>query len=216
MKLFGMILFQSKKHKKPIKERLKKMIELGIKSLIIILVPAFSSTLFVSLWYVIFFRYERSFDGGSEGIIIGGLIAFAGLLYCLLTAVIFNTVWGEYKQIRCAVKRYDVETFVDLVDEEISPLVYTILCVSSLSVIGGFMLLDYQNAIYGIVIVGTISYLLSLILFIIIEIDDPCSGVWFIKNIPPEWLAIDAHRWRKERIKEPSLRLKEKISACAS
>jgi len=31
------------------------------------------------------------------------------------------------------------------------------------------------------------------------EIDDPCSGVWFIKDIPEDWLTMDVKQYRRER-----------------
>ena len=58
--------------------------------------------------------------------------------------------------------------------------------------------LDYPNAVSGLIVISSTAYLLTLIFFVIGEIDDPCDGLWFIKDIPEEWLVIDVDEYRKK------------------
>lgn len=134
-----------------------------------------------------------------ENIVIAAGIPTFSLLYCLLVAVVFNTVWEEYKTMRTAIKRYDIETFADLRDEEISPLIYMLICICSLFIIGGFMTLKYYDPLWGSVVIGSTAYILFLVFFVIREMDDPCGGIWFIKNIHPGWLEMDVKKWRDVR-----------------
>lgn len=200
MKIFGVYLYRSSVFsKKPFKVRAKKNFETLMKSLIMVIMPISPTLLIVAFWYFIVFTNGFNFNGSMESIVVAAWIPTFSLLYCLLVAVVFNTVWTEYKQIRMAVKRYDVETFVDLMDEEVSPLSYILIFVCSLAILGGFMSLDYPNMISGLTIIGSTSYILFLVFFIIKEMDDPCSGLWFIKHIHSEWLNLNAKEWRKER-----------------
>ena len=138
------------------------------------------------------------------------LIAFFGLIYCLMATVIITIVWNEFKAIRMAVKEYDIETFMNLKDEEMTPLVHTVMFVIGSFVLAGFMLLKYPDLSSGLICIGSVSYLLSLIFFVAEEIDDPCRGIWTI-SIPEEWLKINAKKYREKRNKEKHAELLKKI-----
>ena len=134
-----------------------------------------------------------------ENILVAAWIPIVGLLYCLLVAVVFNTVWTEYKAIRLSVKRFDLETFIDLRDEDISPLIHVLICVCSMALLGGFMCLKYPDPNFGRAVVGSVAYLLYLVFLVIREIDDPCAGLWFIRHIPQAWLKADVRKLRQAR-----------------
>lgn len=210
MQFLGIQLYR-RRPRPPFSYRLRKTIELGLKSIIMMIIPVVPALIMVALWYFQFYSKGISFDENMENIVAAAWIPTFGLLYCLLSAVVFNTVWIEYKTIRTAVKRYDIETFVDLKDEDISPLIYTLIFICSLSIIGGFMSLKYHNPFWGGVVVGSTTYLLSLVFFVIREMDDPCGGFWFIKNIHPEWLKIDVRAWRNNRHEKPRKDLEIRI-----
>ncbi len=148
------------------------------------------------LWYFVFFRNNLYSSENLEIIMIW--ISVFGILYGLIEAVILTTVWNEYKTMRIAVKRYDFDTFVDLRDEEISPLVHTLTFVLSGAILLAFMCLKYVSLQSGLLFIGSTTYLFVLIFFVIYEIDDPCAGLWYIRNIPKEWLEIDVKKFRHE------------------
>ena len=60
----------------------------------------------------------------------------------------------------------------------------------------GFMSLKYPTWQSGAIIVGGTAYLLGLIFWFVVEFDDPCHGLWYIKSIDPEWLEEDPKKWR--------------------
>lgn len=153
-------------------------------------------------WYYLLYKYDFHFVEKLEGIVTAAWIPQFGILYSLLIAIAVNTVWSEYKAMRTAIKRYDFETFIDLRDENLSPVVKLILGTFSLAVLIGFLFLKYPDAMSGMVIVFGVSFLLALMLVVIVEIDDPCAGVWFIKSIPDAWLTIDPKKYREERCKK--------------
>lgn len=181
------------------KEQIRKIWEMVIKCLLLVAMPLLPAAASAAIWYFAIFKQRRHFDEQMENIISSAWIPTFGVLYSLLAAVVFTSVWNEYKAIRAAVKKYDLETFLDLRDEEMSPLVYAMMTVFSLAILIGFMALKYPSAMGGILITFSTSYLLSLIFFVIVEIDDPCGGVWFIRNIPDEWLHVNVKDWRRVR-----------------
>lgn len=147
-------------------------------------------------WYFVFYKNNIALDDNGE--IIVTWISIFGILYGLLAAVVLTTVWNEYKMMRTAVKRYDFETFVDLRDEEVSPLVHTLMFVLSGTILIAFMSLKYSNTANALVFIGSTAYLFVLMFLVVYEIDDPCGGTWYIKNIPKEWLAVDVKKYREE------------------
>ncbi len=151
------------------------------------------------VWYDIFYVNNIDLNPKLEVIATAGWIPLLSILYSLLVAIVMNQLWTEYKALRMAVKNYDLETFMNLRDEQMSPLVHTLMAVVSGAVLFAFMLLKYPDAMSGIACIGSVAYLFSIIFFVMVEIDDPCSGTWFIKSIPTEWLTIDSREWRNLR-----------------
>ena len=153
-------------------------------------------------WYLVFYRGSIHFTEKLEGIVTGWWTLQFSVLYNLLVAIAVNTVWTEYKTMRAAVRRYDFDTFVDLVDESLSPIMHTSILVVSLGMLLGFLLLRYPDPMSGAAVTFGVGFLLMFMLVVVIEMDDPCSGIWSIKGIPEEWLVVDAKQYRAERSRQ--------------
>lgn len=175
---------------------IKSKIVMVIKCLQMLYKPLPAVILACLFWYFVFYKNQIFLK--DDGEIIVTWISMFGILYGLLAAVVLSTVWTEYKAMRTAVKRYDFDTFSDLRDEEISPLVHTLMFVISGMILVAFMLLRYANMGSAIMFIASTTYLFVLLFLVIYEIDDPCAGTWYIKNIPKEWLEIDIKRFREE------------------
>jgi hypothetical protein len=160
----------------PSRQRLKRYVELFVKSAIMLIAPTPVAGLTCYIWYRYFYANELVFSEKMEVIITAAWIPVFGLLYSLLAAMVLNTVWSEYKEIRKAVKEYNLEKFVDLRDEDNSTLINVLILVVSAFVLGGFMVIHYPELKYGFAIVGSTAYLLALIYFVVKEIDDPCGA----------------------------------------
>jgi hypothetical protein len=183
------------------------------KCLKMLLYPIPAVIIILTIWYFFFYSFNVYFRNDDTTLaIISVWISVFGILYGLLAATIFNTVWTEYKTMRLAVKRRDLDMFMELRDEEMSPLVHTMLIVLSGSVLLAFMILPYQSLLGGLLFVGSTSYLFILIFFIVLEIDDPCSGTWLIQSTPKEWLLIDVKTYRLEQFNKKQCRESENNS----
>lgn len=180
-------------------ERMVRGIETALKCFFLLLLPVPFSAGVTAFWYFVFYTHGIYFSEKIENITTAAWIPTFGILYGLIAAIVLSTVWSEYKSMRTAIKRYDINTFVDLRDEEMSPLVHTLLFVLSGSVLLAFMGLKYPDIQSGIILIASTTYLFALIFFVVIEIDDPTSGIWFIKSVHKEWLQIDVKKWRQSR-----------------
>jgi len=198
-----MNLFQKNPQRKEARhKRFLKGVETTLKCFLLLSLPLPSTVIIITIWYFSIYRYHIFFAESMEGIITAAWIPIFGVLYSIFAAIVLSTVWNEYKTMRKAVKRYDIEAFIDLRDEEMSPLIHVLIIVLSLAVLGAFMGLKYPNFWSGALLISSTSYLFALVFWVIVEIDDPCSGIWFIKNIHKEWLNIDPKSWRKKRQEE--------------
>jgi hypothetical protein len=191
--------------------KLLKWIELTIKTIWVLLVPVPFSALIFLVWVLIFCQNNIHFSESMEVIVTAAWLPGFFFLYSLLTAVIFTTVWEKYKSIRAAVRKWDVDAFMNLRDESMSPLVHALVLTFSAALLLGFMNLKYPDIFDGMILVVSTSYLLFLIFFVIVEIDNPCSGFWFIKSIPEKWLKINPKVWREKRSEEAKKKFEEDI-----
>jgi len=193
-------------------EKYQRGAEMFWKLFLLLTLPLIPTLILTGFWHIEIFSRDIHLDVDMENIISAAWIPTFGILYSLLAASIFGTVWTEYKAMRTAVKRYDLETFIDLRDEELSPLVRTILIIFSLAVLIAFMSMKYNTWISGDFVIFTTAYLFSTIYLVISEIDDPCGGIWYIKHIPEEWLKIDPKKWRRIRHEEERKKFHQKFN----
>ncbi|HTY39868.1 MAG TPA: hypothetical protein VMC43_02155 [Candidatus Paceibacterota bacterium] len=190
--------------------RWRKHFEILVRCALMLLFPVPFAAASLAFWYFAFYQRGIHFMDGAEGIATAAWIPTFGILYALVAATVLESVWEEYKTMRTAIKKYDFNTFADLRDEEVSPLIHTTMFVLSAAVLGGFMGLKYPDFTSGAFCVTTTAYLIALIFFVIVEIDNPFSGLWFIKNVHDGWLETDVKEWRARRVAEAKKAFHEK------
>lgn len=174
-----------------------KCVETAIKAAMLMSYPVLPTICVCLFWYYALYTNHIHFHEKLLEIATAAWIPTFGILYALFAAVVLNTVWNEYKNIRMSIKCYDIATFMNLRDEDVSPVVHVMLGIFSWAVLGAFMGLHYPDALSGLACVGSTAYIFGLIFFVIMEIDNPLSGIWFIRNIHQEWLDTDVKVWRE-------------------
>lgn len=177
---------------------LGKVVETTIKSSILLCLPIPATVLACSVWYFGLYTRGVHFHEDLEDYVILSWISMFGILYSLMAAVILGDVFKEYKQIRMAIKCRDIFTFMTLRDEDVSPIIHTIMTILALTVLGTFMGFLYPDALSGIGVIGATTYIFALLYWVIREVDDPFSGIWFIKHVPDDWLKHEPRMWRDE------------------
>jgi hypothetical protein len=205
-------IYKWRKQQVPFKIRMMKLLESFLKSIILLTFPIPFTAIGTTFWHKVCFDKGFCFDEKMEAIVTSMWSQLIALLYCLLVAAVFGTVWLKYNDIRIAIKKYDVDTFAVLRDERISPLVYTLITVLSFSIIAASMCLKYSNLNHGMIVVGSIIYLLSLVFFVVREIDDPFGGLFFIRYIPDELMNLDVRKYRAHNHQEAREKLMPHLS----
>ena len=207
----------------PFGQRVSKRMMTLARCLVVALIPAPPSWLITWLWYRNVFARHWHFRETDYALIGQPLGAFF-FLFMFYATVVFSSSWREYKLVRIASKQGDIPTIMVYRFERVSPLVYTFLIVLAGIVLFGFMWLNYSDAWFGIYTVNAFSYMVLLYFFVLVEIDNPFSGFWFIRSISLEVLKIDARKYlehlRRRRFDEwrrglPTDHLSEILANCA-
>jgi hypothetical protein len=174
----------------------EKVTETGIKLAVLCVLPLPAAGLACVIWYFVFYQKEWGFHDGLDDVVALSWISIHGILYSLLATVIIGIVFGEYKEIRMAIKRHDKAEFMNLRDEDVSPIIHAFMTLLAANVLFTFVGLPYPSVISGCSVMGTMTYVFAFIYWVIREVDNPFSGIWFIKHIPEGWLDEDPRQWR--------------------
>lgn len=190
-------------HNRTLRERFFRSMRISIKAGVAMMLPM----PFVGFIYWAWLHYfqPKGWHLGhktSSEVLVPGLIPTLCLLFGFLAATMLVTVWKEYKMIRSAVKRQDLETFIELRDEQISPLVHILMFIQAMSIILCFMIIDYEVPSEGLFCIALCSYLLAIYFVVVVEVDDPCHGLWHIRSIPESWLETDPAKYRQRYLKQ--------------
>jgi hypothetical protein len=117
-------IFRKRTRPRNYRRFLSKIVETSIKCSLLLSYPAGPAICVCLFWYFVLFEHHIHFHEGLTEIAVAAWIPIFGILYGLLAAVVLNTVWTEYKNLRMAIKCYDIATFMNLRDEDMSPLVH--------------------------------------------------------------------------------------------
>jgi hypothetical protein len=151
-------------------------------------------------WKLILYDNGVHLHKTFEGVATAGWIMGSSVIYSVFTVTVFQLVVSKYQDTRKSSRRAGGhDDFMDLRDEELSPVMYTLVLALSLFFLAGFLVIDYPDALHGLILICSISYMLSLVLFVLTEIDDPFRGVFVIKSIPADLLRVHAKKYREAR-----------------
>ncbi len=189
--------------------KLQRLIETTLKTGVIALYAAPLSWIATAFWYFVLVRNDIHLNEKMEVIATASWIPLFGIFYGFLASTLIGTVFGQYSEMRIAIKQYDFDKFALLRDENLSPLMHGLMSVLAAMTLAGFMAIKYPTELQGFVVVGSVSYVLSFIFYVVREVDDPLGGVWFIKHVHDGWLEVDVKLWREKRHKEDQERFRQ-------
>jgi energy-coupling factor transporter transmembrane protein EcfT len=194
------------------REHLKRRVDTIIRCTWMLIMPVPTILGVWIFWYykVHLSGYHLCDIGNSSGATI--LISSCTFIYGLLANNAIGIVWGQHIRMRDAVKNNQIDVFMNLKDEELPPLVHLLLMVLSSLIVFGVMTLNYRDLLSGTICVSAITYLFALIFYVIVDIDDPMTGVWVIRDIPKLWFEIDAKKWRQRQVRDQLKRTEDEFA----
>jgi hypothetical protein len=182
--------------------KLQRLLETSLKTGLIALYAAPLSWIATAFWYFVLVKNDIHLNEKMEVIATASWIPLFGIFYGFLASTLIAKVFDQYSDMRIAIKRYDFDKFAELRDENLSPLMHGLMSVLAAMTLAGFMAIKYPTELQGFVVVGSVSYVLSFIFYVVREVDEPLGGVWFIRHVHDGWLEVDVKLWREKRHKE--------------
>jgi len=205
----AMLIYRRKFKRKDLPRLIFKWTETAIKGAGVVFFVALPTILMVWMWYTFVYRNHIFIPKEDREILITGAIPGLYILYSLMTAVLFASVYNEYKDARKAMRRNDMRSFMELRLEEISPLLHVMAAVVAMVILSAFMFLEYSSAQWGGVVIGAQTFVFALLCYVLYELDDPCYGFWVLKSIPKEWIEADPKKWLVDHPLEGTIKLTE-------
>lgn len=158
--------------------------------------PIVLKSLFVSLFMMLFWRFvmhplHLSFSAESENAILFIILTLSAFAYVIFAGYAVTTVLTEYKEISKAVVRNDVDTFLYYRDEQLPILVHLLVGTMSLFLLIFSLAFPYADLASGQAALFTITFIITLVYLVIIELDDYQNSIWFKEKIPREWYKIN-------------------------
>lgn len=189
--------------------KLQRFLETALKTGLIAVYAAPLSWIATALWYFLLFKHDIHLNEKMEVIATASWIPLFGIFYGFLASTLIAKVFEQYSDMRLAIKEYNFDQFALLRDENLSPLMHGLMSVLAGMTLAGFMAIKYPTELQGFIVVGSVSYVLSFIFYVVREVDDPLGGVWFIRHVHEGWLEVDVKLWRTKRHKDEEERFRQ-------
>ena len=156
----------------------------------IIVTPILASAFAALVWYFLFFRLHLNVGKDDETALTNTLIPVLATFHAILAAAVLSKVWEEFKQIRHCILKMDEQGFSACLDDRIPFTIHLLLAAMSLLIVFSAMLVEYQHASAGLLVVGGLTFVLTLYWEVATNLDNPLSGAWYINRVPPSWIKM--------------------------
>lgn len=141
-------------------------------------------------WYELWSQGYH-FAEDDKDIVIGAVITTLGVLYAILVTWILTAVYDKYKEIVVCVLTQDKDRFLLYRDERLPIVSHLLVGIVSFPLLGMIGLVAYKHALTGAVSVFVVSSILTMVWFVLRQLENPLKTGWFAERIPEEWFAID-------------------------
>lgn len=137
----------------------------------------------VLIFYYLINPYTTKAD---EGVVIG-LFQVIMVVWGLLSAFLYSQADEEWKKTQTAVLTGDMKTFLVEAPKQIPGTVKILyLIISAIAILSGWGF--HLSSPLVLLLLGFFNFLIAFMYLIILDLDDPMTGVFVIKDIPKSWL----------------------------
>lgn len=140
-----------------------------------------------ALWYFVFFLRGINVGKADETAITNTLIPVLATFHAIIAAAVLSKVWEEFKSIRRCVRDNDEAEFFRCLEDRIPITIHLLLAAMSLLIVASAMLVQYEHASAGLLVVGGLGFVLTLYWQVATNLDNPLCGVWYADEIPAGW-----------------------------
>jgi hypothetical protein len=112
----------------------------------------------------------------DESAITNMVVPICAMFHSILAAMVLSKVWEEFKIVRRCIREEDRATFDICSQERIPGIIHLLLATTSIIIIVGAMLVEYENPLSGMFSVGCLSFFLVLYWEVATTLDNPAKA----------------------------------------
>ena len=159
-----------------------------MRLLIVPMAYALFATLLEIGWQIQMSSWLRTLKTDEPIVIV--LITIIGIGYVILTSLVAQTVWAEWKGIQMAISARDEVKFLEYKGQRLSPQVKLLLGMfSALLLVPTMILLAPTSLVVAAVLVFAVTFMITAFWVVSNDLDDYWTSVWIIDlgSVPEEW-----------------------------
>jgi hypothetical protein len=161
-----------------------------LRFLIVPLILAVCST---SLWYLLHHqKIIPIIPDADVDYMSSGVISILGIFYAVASGFIISTVWRQFVYVEEAITVGSKEEFIRHKNKRIPNTIKIMFIIYSCILLFAFYITHVTTSSIGIFSIFSITYCLVLNFQIIIDLDDPFTGLWIVK-VPKHWQHLVKH-----------------------
>ncbi len=141
----------------------------------------------VQVWRLLdSYHYIPKVNDG-DNIVLISFATFLSIFYGILAGRVTETVWRQFEEVRSYKEKDDEKSFRSMGNRNIPTVMLIFVGILSISSLIIWVLVNYSNSQIGELVIGILSYIVSIWLLVALELEDPISGIWYI-DIPDTWI----------------------------
>ena len=140
-----------------------------------------------------FFHGRLHFLEGDESALTDSVIPTIAMFHAIVAGHVLAKVWDEYKTVRHCLRSQDKDTFLQCKDDRIPMAIHMLLGSMSFVIQALIMMVHYDGVLAGVVSSSSLAFVLMLYWEVATNLDDPFKGVWYVGQIPSDWLKPEPH-----------------------
>lgn len=153
----------------------------------LIIKPLIVAAIVSILWFVRYGLFgSNDAIKADEAVLVSGTIPILAIFYALLAAFTFATVWQQWVAVEEAVKTRNKKEFLKHKDKRMPATIKLLLSLFSVLLVAAFFIISFKSLLTGLYSIFAVTLALSIYWSVIMDLDDPFSGVWNVR-LPKEW-----------------------------
>jgi hypothetical protein len=158
-----------------------------------LIIPTILALLSTSFWYLLHHQQIIPIAPDADiDYMSSGVISVLGIFYAVASGFIIATVWKQFVFVEEAIKVGSKEEFIRHKDKRIPNTIKIMFVIYSCILLLAFYMTHVSTSTIGIFSIFSITYCLVLNYQIMIDLDDPFSGLWIV-DVPKQWKHLIKH-----------------------
>lgn len=152
--------------------------------------PTFVASVIGWIWYFIFYEGKIGVLEADESAITDSFFPVIAMFHSIIAGLALGKLWDKYLIIHRSIREKDKATFDRYKDDRLPVVTYILIGAMSIVVQILGMMIHFEGGYTGLISNFLLTFVLSLYWESVTNLDDPLNGVWYVNQIPKDWVTI--------------------------